>query len=117
MNGRLALGAGMLAGLAFDNVRRAAQAESDHHPLGDMVDLSDGSRLHYVERGSGPPVLLIHGAFMQLEDMGMTLLRPLSERFRTVAVDRPGHGHSTRPFMSGALMTQAAKIRSIVEDK
>ena len=61
MHGRLALGAGMLFGLAYDANRRAAQAELDNPPMGRMIDLSDGSRLHYVERGSGPPVLLIHG--------------------------------------------------------
>ena len=49
----------MLLGLAYDSNRRAAQAELDNPPMGRMIDLSDGSRLHYVERGSGPPVLLI----------------------------------------------------------
>ena len=88
MGGRLALGAGMLLGLAYDSNRRAAQAELDNPPIGRMIDLSDGSKLHYVERGSGPPVLLIHGALMQAEDMAMSLLGPLSANYRTIVIDR-----------------------------
>jgi pimeloyl-ACP methyl ester carboxylesterase len=117
MYGRLALGAGMLFGLAYDNTRRAAQAELDNPPMGRMLDLSDGSRLHYVERGSGPPVVLIHGALMQIEDMALSLLGPLSERYRTIAVDRPGHGYSTRPAQLGSPQapSMASQARMIHE--
>jgi pimeloyl-ACP methyl ester carboxylesterase len=117
MHGRLALGAGMLFGLAYDANRRAAQAELENPPMGRMIDLSDGSRLHYVERGSGPPVLLIHGALMQAEDMAMSLLGPLSERYRTIVIDRPGHGYSTRPgqLSSPHAASMAAQARMIHE--
>jgi pimeloyl-ACP methyl ester carboxylesterase len=117
MGGRLALGAGMLLGLAYDSNRRAAQAELDNPPIGRMIDLSDGSRLHYVERGSGPPVLLIHGALMQAEDMAMSLLGPLSANYRTIVIDRPGHGYSTRPaqFVSATSASMAGQARMIHE--
>jgi pimeloyl-ACP methyl ester carboxylesterase len=115
MNGRLALGAGMLLGLAYDNNRRGAQAELDNPPMGRMLDQSDGSRLHYVERGSGPPVLLIHGALMQVEDMAMSLLGPLSERYRTIAIDRPGHGYSTRPAHTASMAAQARMIHEAMQ--
>ena len=107
----------MLLGLAYDSNRRAAQAELDNPPIGRMIDLSDGSRLHYVERGSGPPVLLIHGALMQAEDMAMSLLGPLSEKYRTIVIDRPGHGYSTRPaqFASPAAVSMAGQARMIHE--
>jgi pimeloyl-ACP methyl ester carboxylesterase len=117
MGGYFALGAGMLLGLAYDSNRRAAQAELDNPPLGRMIDLSDGSRLHYVERGSGPPVLLIHGALMQAEDMAMSLLDPLSEKYRTIVIDRPGHGYSTRPVPLAAptAASMAGQARMIHE--
>ena len=107
----------MLLGLAYDSNRRAAQAELDNPPMGRMIDLSDGSRLHYVERGSGPPVLLIHGALMQAEDMAMSLLDPLSERYRTIVIDRPGHGYSTRPaqLASPPAASMASQARMIHE--
>jgi hypothetical protein len=49
-----------LAVTAFANSRLAAQAERQNPPLGKFIDV-DGVRLHYVERGQGAPVVLLHG--------------------------------------------------------
>jgi hypothetical protein len=49
-----------LAGAAVLANRRAAQAERDYLPKGRFVTV-DGVRLHYVEKGSGPPVVFLHG--------------------------------------------------------
>ena len=97
----------MFFGLAYDANRRAAQAELDNPPMGRMIDLSDGSRLHYVERGSGPPVLLIHGALMQAEDMAMSLLGPLSERYRH---DRHRPARSWLQYPSGTARIPACRF-------
>ena len=57
-----------------------------------------GDRIHYVEQGSGSPVLLIHGAFgsgtsfLQTR-FGMTL----AERYRVIAPDSLAHGDSDAP--------------------
>lgn len=48
--------------------RRAAQAERTYLPKGRFVT-ADGVRLHYVERGSGPPVVFLHGNGAMVEDM------------------------------------------------
>lgn len=57
-----------------------------------------GERIHYVERGTGIPVLLIHGAFSS----GTTFLETdfgtlLSERYRVIAPDSLAHGNSDAP--------------------
>jgi pimeloyl-ACP methyl ester carboxylesterase len=54
-----------------------------------------GERVHVVERGSGPPVLLVHG--FPSNAVAFSALMPLLEdRFSMVAVDMVGFGQSTR---------------------
>jgi pimeloyl-ACP methyl ester carboxylesterase len=53
-----------------------------------------GARIHYVQAGAGPDVVLIHGTAMTLEDMLAAPFERLTRRYRVTAVDRPGHGFS-----------------------
>jgi pimeloyl-ACP methyl ester carboxylesterase len=54
-------------------------------------------RLHYLEAGSGPPLLLVHGlASSATRDWGR-LVGPLGRRFHVYAPDLPGFGDSERP--------------------
>ena len=77
--------------------RRSRGAERDHPPTGRLVDV-DGVRLHYVEKGEGPPVVLLHGNALSLVDFQASgLFDRLAVDHRVIAFDRPGFGHSTRP--------------------
>lgn len=70
---------------------------------------SGGRGVAYVEAGSGPDLVLIHGALMTLEDMWLGPMTALSRHFRVIAVDRPGHGASDRiRFTDGSTWDQAA---------
>lgn len=72
-------------------------AESEYAPLGQFIEV-DGVRLHYVVRGEGQPLLLLHGngsSILDLECSG--LLDRAAERYQVIAFDRPGYGYSTRP--------------------
>lgn len=76
---------------------QARQAERRHPPLGRFIRI-DGVRLHYLDRGAGPPVVLLHGNGALLQDfVASTLVDRLAGRHRVVAFDRPGFGFSTRP--------------------
>lgn len=76
---------------------RARKAERDNPPLGRFITV-DGVRLHYIDEGKGPPVVLLHGNTVQLEDyIGSGLVEALSQRHRVILFDRPGFGHSERP--------------------
>jgi pimeloyl-ACP methyl ester carboxylesterase len=56
----------------------------------------DGVRLHYVEAGEGPPLLLLHG--LNGSTFGFRLLTPyLTPHYRTIAIDLMGFGYSDRP--------------------
>ena len=73
----------------------------------------DGVRLHYIERGEGPPVVLLHGNVVTAEDFDTSgVLDLISKRHRVIAFDRPGFGYSERPHGSAwSAGTQAEVIR------
>ena len=76
---------------------RARQAERDHPPQGQFVDV-DGVRLHYVERGQGPALVLLHGNGLFASDCELSgLLENAAANYRVIAFDRPGFGYSDRP--------------------
>ena len=82
---------------AFVNHRLARKAERDNPPAGKFLDV-DGVRLHFVERGSGEPLVLLHGNGSMIQDFESSGLIDLAARsYRVIAFDRPGYGHSDRP--------------------
>lgn len=91
---------------------RASRAERDNPPVGHFIEV-DGARLHYIDKGEGPPVVLLHGNTVVLQDfVASGLIDRLAKRHRVIAFDRPGFGYSERP--RGHLwtaQTQADAIR------
>ncbi|MFB9127363.1 alpha/beta fold hydrolase [Paraburkholderia dipogonis] len=58
------------------------------------LPLSNKRVAHYLERGTGEPLVLIHGVGMQAEAW-YPQIDELSSDFRVISVDMPGHGKST----------------------
>lgn len=92
--------------------------ERAHPPAGRFVEVA-GAHLHVVEvdrrENASPddlPVLLIHGASGNLEDMRLALGDRLAARHRVILVDRPGHGWSERSEDDGASPAQQAAMLS-----
>jgi pimeloyl-ACP methyl ester carboxylesterase len=103
--------AGALAIAALVNRRLARNAESDNPPAGRFLEV-DGVRLHYVERGSGPPLVLLHGNGSMIQDFDSSGLIDLAARnYRVIVIDRPGFGHSDRP--RNVVWTPAAQAELI----
>lgn len=76
---------------------RARRAEREHPPAGRFMHIG-GVRLHYVERGQGDPVVLLHGNMVTHADFQASgLIDQLARHHRVIAFDRPGFGHSSRP--------------------
>jgi pimeloyl-ACP methyl ester carboxylesterase len=90
--GALAVGAavGATATLAGRAARAQAPGEVGH------VTTSDGVSLHYLEAGSGKPILMIPG-WSQTAEQFKHQLTGLSDRYRVIAVDMRGHGESDKP--------------------
>ena len=76
---------------------KTSQAERDNPPQGKFVEV-DGVRLHYLERGAGPTLVLLHGNGVYTKDFETSgLLQRAAEHYRVIAFDRPGFGYSERP--------------------
>lgn len=93
-----AVAAGAAAGsLAVANRARTRQALRDNPPTGQFINVG-GACIHYVEKGSGPPILLVHGNGVMIQDWLISgLFEELARTNRVIALDRPGFGHSSRP--------------------
>ena len=98
-NGWLVAGASAaaLAAAALFNRVATRRAEAANPPAGKFVEV-DGVRLHYVERGTGSPVVLLHGNGVTLQDFEASgVLDLAAANHRVLAFDRPGFGYSDRP--------------------
>ena len=58
------------------------------------IALRDGE-MHYVDEGSGPPILFVHGTPTNSYEY-RHLIAALSKRFRCIAPDHLGFGQSSR---------------------
>lgn len=69
------------------------QIETRFPPLGEPFRASQAD-LHYADVGTGPALVLIHGAGANLRDFDANLVTQLKDRFRLIRIDRPGSGYS-----------------------
>jgi pimeloyl-ACP methyl ester carboxylesterase len=121
----VAIGAG-----AVITVIAAARIEAAHPAAGRLVEVT-GGRLHVLEIGpleprnplgaaaseTELPIVLIHGASGNLQDLRVALGDRLAVNRRVVLVDRPGHGWSDRPggVADASPARQAALIAQALE--
>lgn len=108
-----ASGASLLL-IAAANQALAWRAERRYPPIGGFVK-ADGVTLHYVDKGAGRPIVLIHGAGSVMQDFSLSILHHLTRQHRVVIFDRPGYGYSDRPRdRSWTPEAQAKALRAAV---
>ena len=80
-------------------------------PAGRFVEVT-GGRLHVLELGppDGVPLVLLHGASGNLQDMRFGLGARLAARYRVILIDRPGHGWSERAGEDSASAARQAAL-------
>ncbi len=105
----------MIAGLSGC---ASLNAEKRAPLIGERVDV-DGVAMHVLAAGPRdsvkPPVVLIHGASVNLRDMKIALGDELAKGRFVVMIDRPGRGYSERPDGAHKLEKQAALIKGAVD--
>ncbi|WP_062986396.1 alpha/beta fold hydrolase [Nocardia anaemiae] len=76
-----------------DTPARPTWIPADLYPFADHFDEIDGSLVHYVDEGSGAPLIMLHGnptwSFLYRD-----VIIGLRDQFRCIAVDYPGFGLS-----------------------
>jgi len=78
-------------------MRLALVKQTSTRAFGQYVTV-DGTRLHYVDHGTGTPVILLHGNGSMVGDfISSGIVEQLGPGYRVVAFDRPGFGYSERP--------------------
>lgn len=93
----IAIGAAGLAASALLVNYLARRAEKNHRPLGRFTTIGT-MHVHYLDRGSGPPVLVLHGNGGVVEEVASSgLVDHLAASHRVIVLDRPGFGLSSRP--------------------
>lgn len=89
--------AAALGASALYTAAKTREAERKTPPIGEFLTV-DGVRLHYIERGRGEPLVLIHGNGMMIQDFLVSgIVDDLAKRYRVIIIDRPGYGYSDRP--------------------
>ena len=86
-----------LGAAALYTIKKTRDAERKHPPIGRFLSV-DGVRLHYIERGQGQALVLIHGNGTLIQDFTINdLVDRLSQNYRVIVIERPGYGYSSRP--------------------
>jgi pimeloyl-ACP methyl ester carboxylesterase len=107
----MAIGAG-----AAITVWATGRIEAAHPAAGRFVEVA-GGQLHVLELGPAEgeeelPIVLVHGASGNLQDLRLALGDRLALNRRVILMDRPGHGWSDRP--GGAADASPARQAALI---
>jgi haloalkane dehalogenase len=70
--------------------------DREEYPFGAHFFETPAGRIHYVDEGEGPPVLMVHGT-PTWSFLYRRLIKDLSRDHRVIAVDNLGFGLSDKP--------------------
>jgi len=88
----------------------AAKAAAAIPPKGHFTEV-EGGRLHWIEKGEGRPVVMIHGLAGNLHNFSYAMTDRLAEAgYRAIAIDRPGCGWSERDSDEQARIPEQARM-------
>jgi pimeloyl-ACP methyl ester carboxylesterase len=110
---RLLLAAFLVAGTACSGTANRAEVPADSTPrpqaAGQRADIN-GMQMYYEVSGSGEPLVVLHGAYMNIPSMGAIIPR-LAETHKVYAIEFQGHGRTTdidRPITYAGLADDVA---------
>ncbi len=88
------------SGSALARVSRPTQntTQSSTAPV-DKETVVFGTKIHYLEAGSGPTVILLHGLGGSTQNWALNI-SVLAQKFRVIVPDQIGFGQSDKPFIN-----------------
>lgn len=103
-------------GLYVYNQYQYKMAEVTYPPKGEFIEV-DGIKLHYLSKGSGKPIVFLHGGVLSSEDFSEVINLAATNGYRAIAFDRPGYGYSERPLNEEVTpVTQAWLIHQALKE-
>jgi pimeloyl-ACP methyl ester carboxylesterase len=97
------------ADLSFDELR----ASVPHSEYSHFAEI-DGVRIHYQEKGTGTPLVLLHG-FTSSTYSCKDVFEPLAKNFRVIAVDLKGFGFTAKPDGDYSRHAQATLVAHLLD--
>ncbi len=79
------------------------------------VTTRDGTPLHYVDSGTGPVLVLLHGLMLSVNGFWTRNLDALSEQCRVIAIDHRSHGLSGKPLGPHSIGQCAEDLHDVLE--
>lgn len=105
------------AGVAPTAVALASDPSGERTPAAEgEAEGVEGVALRWVERGSGEPIVLVHGTGTSADSWGDLPLFLAEDGHRVVAYDRRGHGRSGAGRSDG-IAAHVADLESVLRDR
>ena len=89
IHARFVVAAALLAGCSAPSTTPQQQATAE----GKRVQVN-GMNMYYEVSGTGDPIIVLHGSFMNIPSMG-AIIPKLAETHRVYALELQGHGRTT----------------------
>jgi pimeloyl-ACP methyl ester carboxylesterase len=116
------VGAAVATGGTLVRIDRSRASETGRDELelpGDVVhhelETSDGGTLHYVDRGEGRPIVLLHGVTLSHRIWPYQLRDLVESGHRVIALDQRGHGSSVPGEHGMRIEAMASDAAELVE--
>jgi len=90
------------------NAQQVKPASSGYAPV-------NGVSLYYEVYGEGKPLILLHGAFMDIESNWGPLLPELVKTRKVIAIDMQGHGRSPYADRQLSIKNFAADVKGVMD--
>src|SRR5258707_14545584 len=91
----IALVAVSLAGLVIFTAVTARRVEAALPPRGRFIEIA-GARIHYLDNGSGPAIVTLHGVGGQMGNFCFALLEWMTGGIPLILIVKGDFGYSTR---------------------
>lgn len=102
--------------LLMGSIPAPAQDSLPHYPDDVNMTTVEGRSVAYVDRGSGSPLLFVHGLGSNLSLWGETM-NAFDDSHRVLALDLPGYGLSGKEDVSGTMSFFTNVVASFLDER
>jgi len=81
-----------------------------------IATAADGTRLHYIVEGAGPPLVLVGGKTSDIDGAWWRYVPVLAERLKVIALDNRGTGASDKPDTPYSMELMAEDAFAVLRD-